>query len=146
MSDDNKLAAGILNPKLVKIFEDAGAVQTHPKPFDHCDDCNWPESCYRAGFCVQHTEPEAKMAEISGQVPEVLRLMAAYIEREEVLRGINPEFLRVQARIIEDQRPTPEQEPVGYVEEDELPVTGRATLHQKPNPSRVPLYGCQDNG
>ena len=29
---------------------------------------------------------------------------------------------------------------VGYIEEDALPVTGRATIHQEPNPSRVALY------
>jgi hypothetical protein len=38
--------------------------------------------------------------------------------------------------------PEPTQEPVGYIEEDEVPVMGRATLHSTPNPSRVPLFAA----
>ena len=36
--------------------------------------------------------------------------------------------------------PVEQHDPIGYVEEDDLPLMGRSTLHQEPNASRVAVY------
>ena len=48
--------------------------------------------------------------------------------------------IRVGDKLYLHAAPVEQHDPIGYVEEDDLPLTGRSTLHQEPNASRVAVY------